>query len=104
MFFAKSKKYLKTIEGLKIFTVNGERIKLKHIEFTEGGNGYVYSWIPKNEIWIDNIFIHKPSGLNAIILHEVAEVKKMKKGMSYNKAHAFANVIEKRFRNKKSKK
>jgi len=98
------KKYLKTVDGLKIYLVNGERLRLKHIDFTEGTNGYVKSYCPKDEIWIDDIFSHKPREIKAIIIHEVAEVKRMKKGMSYEKAHGQANVIEKKYRIKVSNK
>lgn len=94
--FARHKKYHSTVEGLKIYLVPGERIKLSHIEFVEGGNGYRYKWIPKNEIWIDNVF--KGKNLQAIIKHEVFEVKKMAKGMSYEKAHGLANKEEKKYR------
>jgi hypothetical protein len=90
------KKYVKTISGIKIYLVNGEKIKLKHIEFVEGGNGYRYNWIPKNEIWIDEVF--KGRQRQAIILHEITEVRKMKKGMSYEKAHKFSNEVEKKYR------
>lgn len=34
----------------------------------------------------------------AIILHELEEVKKMKTGMSYDKAHEIANKKEMRYR------
>ena len=91
-----SKRYIKTVDGFKVYTVSGERVKLKHIEFVEGGNGYVYKWIPKNEIWIENVYSKKEQ--DAILLHELSEVKKMQKGMNYEKAHNIANNIEKKYR------
>lgn len=91
------KVFYKALSGIKIYLVDGERVKKKHIEFTEGSNGLVVNWIPKNEIWIDR----NDKNRAAIIKHEVFEVLKMKKGMTYKKAHRLANIVEKKYRNKK---
>jgi hypothetical protein len=88
------KKFYKKISEFKIFLVDGELLKKKHIEFTEGTNFLVAKYVPKNEIWIDKYDKNIP----AVIKHEVFEVLKMKKGMSYNKAHLLANKMEKKYR------
>lgn len=94
------KHFYKTVKGLKVFTVDGERVRRDHIEFTEGGNGYVYNWIPKSEIWIDENMKSKPRDMKAVILHEAVEVFRMKrKRESYPVAHSRANIIESKFRN-----
>jgi hypothetical protein len=89
------KRFYKTEQGFKIFLVDGEKLKKKHIEFTEGSNYLVVKYIPKDEIWIDKYDKNIP----AVIKHEVFEVLKMQKGMTYNKAHLLANRMEKKYRN-----
>ncbi len=96
------KRFLKTQDGFKIFLIDGERLRKKHIEFTEGTNFMVQKYVPKNEIWIDENLKSKPKDLLAVVKHEVFEVIKMQKGMSYEKAHGLANKMEKKFRNKKT--
>jgi len=94
------KRFYKTEQGFKIFLVDGERLRKKHIEFTEGTNFKVVRYVPKGQIWIDENLKSKPADMKAVIKHEVFEVLKMQKGMTYNKAHLLANRMEKKYRNK----
>ena len=66
-----------------------------------GGHGYVYDYVPKDEIWIDENLKDKPDDMEATIKHEVFEVRKMRdEGLTYEQAHELANNIEKRERQK----
>lgn len=113
-----NKKHIKTVNDLgkkdvKVVAVNGTYIKgsnpgLGFIEFVEGGHHYVDSYpgfkkhIPEDEIWIDDAFLDKPEDFNGIFYHEWIERNLMKyKKWSYNKAHDYANNVEKTVRRKK---
>ena len=86
---------------VKIYAVNGTLIRNKvYIDFIGGGHGYIYSFIPKDEIWIDNDFLDNPVETEAIILHEMVERRLMQKGMKYQDAHDLANIVEVKWREK----
>ncbi|MDD5551321.1 MAG: hypothetical protein PHS34_08680, partial [Candidatus Omnitrophica bacterium] len=95
-----NKQFLREQDGSKIYLVNGEAVRKDHIEFTMGGHGYVYDWIPIDEIWIDEV-LNPEDREYTINDHEIPEVRKMRdEGWSYEKAHEYANEIEKKARNK----
>ncbi len=82
-------------DNFKIYLVDGNKVRNDHIEFTMGGHGYVYDYVPKDEIWIDENLKSKPDDMEATIKHEVFEVHKMRdEGMDYETAHNLANDIE----------
>ncbi len=84
---------LKLDSNLKIWLANGEIIRaLFFIDFTEGGHDKVYSFIPKNEVWIDDALSSKERKL--VILHELHERNLMTKGWSYNQAHYNSSHLE----------
>ena len=80
-------------ENIKVWIVDGRLVRdLFFIDFTEGGHGIVYPFIPKNEVWIDD-------DLNArerrfVLLHELYEKNLMLQGMNYENAHKKASEIE----------
>jgi hypothetical protein len=77
----------------KVWIVNGEVVRdLFFLDFTEGGHDKVYSFIPKNEIWIDDDL--KAKERKFVLLHEVYERNLMAKGMKYDPAHERALIIE----------
>jgi len=82
--------------GLSVYVVDGFHVRDKFdSDFSQGGNGYRYSWIPKNEIWIDG---HLSEGEWPIIeYHECREVEFMKAGMSYDSAHKRPNALKANF-------
>ncbi len=95
------KELLRDQEGLKIYLVDGEAVRKDHIEFVAGGHGYVYDWIPKEEVWIDDNQKSKPDDMEATIKHELFEIGKMRdEGLSYDDAHELANKVESEERNK----
>lgn len=97
---------------VKICAVNGSYVKskLKFMSFVEGGHHYVDSYpeykkyIPEDEIWIDDVFLHKPNDFRAIVGHEWLERNLMKyQGWSYDKAHEYANNKEMKVRERSQK-
>ena len=87
-----SKEYRGAVKG-----PNGAREDFDAVDFTEGGNGGRYPWIPEDEVWID-------SGLSSdeipfVALHELVERYWMLgMGKGYEVAHEIANRVEKRYR------
>ena len=60
--------------------------------FVLGGHDLVYSYIPKNTVWLDDVIDQKE--LPYILLHEKEERNIMEKGKSYDVAHRFAIAID----------
>ncbi len=62
-------------------------------DYTEGGHGYVYPWVPKQQIWLE-------SGLDEwelpfIVSHEYLELRLMRdRGLEYDKAHEICSRVE----------
>lgn len=76
-----------------VWLINGRLVRnALDIDFTEGGHEYVYDYVPKDEVWIDNDL--KMHEMDFVLLHELYERNLMKDGMSYNQAHARASKIE----------
>lgn len=86
------------MEGITVVSVDGSIVR-QYIdpEFTFGGHGFVYSYIPKGEVWID-IFMD-PRETKYVVLHEVVERTLMEKqGKTYDSAHDYAIASEKEAR------
>jgi hypothetical protein len=84
--------------GVKVWIVNGELVRgLFWLDFTEGGHDYIYSFIPDNEVWLDDDLFE--SEIRYVLLHELHERNLMIKGMSYAKAHKHSSELEKYCRN-----
>ena len=78
---------------IRIWIVSGELVRsLFFLDFTEGGHGYVYSFIPKNEIWIDDDI--ELDEIKFVLLHELHERRLMSKGMKYDRSHKASSRIE----------
>jgi len=91
--------FLREQEGLKLYLVDGEQVRKDKIMFVSGGHGYVYDWIPKDEVWIDDNQKDKPADMEATIKHELFEIGKMRdEGLDYESAHELANKMEKKVR------
>ena len=79
--------------GVSVYLVNGFWIRNNlYIDYTQGGHGYIYKFIPKSEIWIDNSI--RATEREYVILHEKIERTLMKRGASYNSAHKIASEVE----------
>ena len=68
------------------------------IDFTEGGNGYRYDFVPTKEIWIGGVHIIEAP---YIFIHEITEITyaienglDIMKESDYSKAHEYASKSE----------
>jgi len=89
------KKLLKefSTEKIKVWVIDGEAVRnLFFLDFTEGGHEFVYPFVPKEEVWIDND-VGKDE-IKFVLLHEMHERKLMKGGMKYDDAHKSSSEIE----------
>jgi len=91
-------KKLKEEGDIKIFLVDGDKVRNAiDIDFTMGGHGCRYIYIPLDEVWID---ASNESEKEEVIIHELTELGLMKQGINYNKAHDLANIEEYKLRTK----
>lgn len=89
---------------LDVWIVNGEAVRgLFFLDFTQGGHHYVYPFVPKNEVWIDDDI--RESEIKFVLLHELHERRLMAKGGKYihedlraNDAHSRSSKLEYYFR------
>jgi len=67
------KKLLKEYSGkVRVWIINGELVRgIFYVDFTEGGHDKVYSFIPRNEVWLDDDV--NPDERKFILLHELHE-------------------------------
>ena len=88
------------LQTLRVYLINGRKVRDQYkIDYVEGGHGYVYPWIPKEEIWIDSALDTREIPL--IVLHEYIERTLMKqRKFPYVKAHNIASKIEFTYRGK----
>jgi len=62
-------------------------------DYTEGGHGYVYRWVPKPEIWIDDGVDRRE--VPFIVCHEYIERRLMRDaGLEYDHAHEICSKVE----------
>lgn len=82
-------------DGTEIYVVDGPYVREQYfVDYVEGGHGYVYTWIPKNEIWIEDMMDPIDQALN--LLHEIYEYTLMKytKIKTYDEAHKDTALVE----------
>lgn len=83
----------------KVWLVSGRAVRdMAYVDFTLGGHGFRYRFIPRNEIWIDDAV--RRMERRAILHHEAIEAAHMAAGLSYDEAHGLASRAEDRFRRK----
>lgn len=91
------KKKLTTLHGLTVWLVDGDALrsglKAGDVDFTMGGHGYRYLYIPRYEIWIDEVHKGTPD-VWPVIWHEYIERILMRNGMPYAQAHEIASRLE----------
>jgi len=62
-------------------------------DYTEGGHGYVYPWVPKPEIWIEDGVDRRE--VPFIVCHEYLERRLMRDaGLEYDRAHEICSTVE----------
>lgn len=88
------KKILKEYSNkVNVFRVNGNLVRsLFNIDFTEGGHDKVYSFVPKNEVWIDDDVSEKE--LVYVLIHELHERFLMSRKIKYEEAHHKSSILE----------
>lgn len=87
------KKIFGRVGKVRIVLVDGTNIRNQgKVNFVFAGNDKAYSFIPKNEVWIEKSV--PKNDRKAILMHELAERDLMAHGMGYDKAHLLANQIE----------
>ena len=93
----------KNKKGISIWLVDGRLVRsVFNVDFTEGGHDLVYSFVPKNEVWVDDDLSKKE--IPYVILHELYERSLMLKEIpNYNQAHEKAAKIEWQSRKNKKK-
>lgn len=80
--------------NVKVWIVDGKKVRgLHYAYFTEGGHGYVYKWIPKDEIWLDDDLFENERKF--VLVHESHERNLMKnQHLSYDHAHKLSSALE----------
>lgn len=82
-----------SFDDIDVWKVDDELVRdLFYDDFTEGGNGKVYKWMPEKEIWISKSV--SENEIPYIITHEFVEMFLMEKGWSYEDAHIVALKYE----------
>ena len=83
--------------GRKIALVDGTYVR-NHFDsdFSQGGNGFRYRFVPRGEIWLDSDI--KKDEWPFIAFHECQEIERMRTGMSYEPAHDQSKRLEDSFR------
>lgn len=88
--------------GVTVWVVNGSLVRKKiYPDFGFSGNGYVYHFIPKNEIWIDAQISCEETEFS--ISRELIQGELMSKGMNYDQSYHKAIEKETRLRKIKEK-
>ena len=79
---------------IQVWLVDGLRVRSTYMtDYTEGGHGYVYDWVPKNEIWVEEGI--EPAELPFIVAHEYVEHRLMRdEKMEYDPAHELCSEME----------
>lgn len=92
------KKILNDYGGkIQIWLVDGKTVRDFFLtEYAEGGHDKIYPFIPKGEIWIDEVL--SKDEIKFIILHELHERRLMSRGKKYSEAHKSATLVEDYYR------
>jgi hypothetical protein len=79
--------------GREIYLVDGTVVR-NHLDsdFVQGGNGYRYDFVPREELWVDASM--PPEEVPLVVMHECEEAELMAGGMDYEEAHDVAKSME----------
>ena len=77
-----------------VWLVDGNVVRSYYkTDYIEGGHGYVYSWVPRPEIWIEDGVDHRE--IPFILAHEYLERRLMRDArLGYDHAHTIASKLE----------
>lgn len=92
------KKILSDYVGkVEIWLVDGKMVRDYFlVDYAAGGHDKVYGFIPKDEIWIDEV-LH-PNEIKFTVLHELSERRLMSEGDKYSESHKRATLVEDYYR------
>jgi hypothetical protein len=81
-------------EDVTVWLIDGAMARdFYKTDYTEGGHGYVYRWVPKPEIWVE-VTIER-SELPYVVSHEFIERRLMHDaGLDYDTAHEICSKVE----------
>jgi hypothetical protein len=79
---------------VEVWLVDGNLVRSYYkTDYTEGGHGYVYPWVPKKEVWVEDGVDRRE--LPFIVCHEYIERRLMRdEGMEYDPAHEACSQFE----------
>jgi hypothetical protein len=79
---------------IEVWLVDGNLVRSFYkTDYTEGGHGYVYAWIPRAAIWIEHDL--NEAELPYIVCHEYLELRLMRdEGLAYERAHGICSEVE----------
>lgn len=79
---------------VEVWLVDGNLVRSYYkTDYTEGGHGYVYPWVPRPEIWIEDGVDHRE--MPYIVSHEYLERRLMRdEGIDYDTAHDICSQLE----------
>jgi hypothetical protein len=80
--------------SVKVWLVDGNLVRSYYkTDYTEGGHGYVYPWVPQSEIWVEDGVDH--AELPYITAHEYLERRLMRDAhLGYDRAHLICSTVE----------
>jgi hypothetical protein len=62
-------------------------------DYTQGGHAYVYPWVPKPQVWVEDGTDHRE--IPFVVCHEYLERRLMRDGgLEYDRAHEIASALE----------
>ena len=79
---------------IDVWVVDGNVVRSFYkTDYTEGGHGYVYRWVPKDQIWVEKDLDRRE--LPFIVSHEYIELRLMRdQGIDYDTAHSICSRVE----------
>lgn len=79
---------------IDVWRVDGNLVRSWYkTDYTEGGHGQVYPWVPRHEIWVERDMDERE--LPFILSHEYLELRLMRdRRLSYDPAHAICSKME----------
>jgi hypothetical protein len=79
---------------VRVWNIRGDLARNYYkTDYTEGGHGYVYPWVPRTEIWIEDGVDRRE--IPFILCHEYLERRMMRDaGLEYDRAHEIASKVE----------
>jgi hypothetical protein len=77
-----------------VWLVDGNLVRSHYkTDYTEGGHGHVYPWVPRPQIWVEDGVDRRE--VPFIVCHEYLERRLMRDaGLGYDRAHEICSKVE----------